>query len=125
MTGTETILSSHTVDKTVDRLLSALAARGVKLFVLVDHSGEAAAAGFTMPPTRLLIFGNPKAGTPLMLAAPAIALDLPLKILIAEDTAGKVWITWNTPESMMQRYALPVELAANLALLPILARAIA
>ena len=125
MTGIETKASRHSVDETLARLQAALTAKGVKIFALVDHSGEAAQAGLTMPPTRLLIFGNPKAGTPLMLAAPSAALDLPLKMLIAEDGHGQVWISWNTPDYLIGRHHLPAELAANLALLSALAQSIA
>ena len=80
--------SQHSVEQTVERLTAVLHAKGVTLFALVDHSGEAAKMGMTMPPTKLLIFGNPKAGTPLMLAAPSVAIDLPLKILVWEDAQG-------------------------------------
>jgi uncharacterized protein (DUF302 family) len=89
--------SNHSVDQTVERLKGILQAKGVTLFALVDHSGEAEKVGMKMPPTKLLIFGSPKAGTPLMLAAPSIAIDLPLKILIWEDAHGKVWVTYNSP----------------------------
>lgn len=107
--------SRHSVDETVDRLQAALQAKGVKVFALVDHSGEAAKAGFTMPPTRLLIFGNPKAGTPLMLAAPSVALDLPLKILVSEDAAGRVWMSYDSPEYLASRHGVPVDLLPNVA----------
>src|SRR6516162_3926266 len=90
--------SSHTVDQTVERLKQILAEKGVTLFALVDHSGEAAKVGMKMPPTKLLIFGSPKAGTPIMQAAPSIAIDLPLKILIWEDSDGKVWVSYNSAE---------------------------
>jgi uncharacterized protein (DUF302 family) len=90
--------SSHSVEQTVDRLKNILQSKGVMLFALIDHSGEAEKVGMKMPPTKLLIFGSPKAGTPLMLAAPSIAIDLPLKILVREDTQGKVWISYNSPE---------------------------
>jgi len=80
--------SQHSVEQTVERLTALLHAQGVTLFALVDHGGEAAKIGMTMPPTKLLIFGNPKAGTPLMLAAPSVAIDLPLKILVWEDAQG-------------------------------------
>ena len=87
------IPSNHAVDETVERLKGILQAKGITLFALVDHGGEAAKAGMKMRPTKLLIFGNPKAGTPVMLAAPSSAIDLPLKILIWEDAQGKVWVT--------------------------------
>jgi uncharacterized protein (DUF302 family)/uncharacterized membrane protein YidH (DUF202 family) len=106
--------SNHSVDETVDRLKNILQAKGVMLFALVDHSGEAAKAGLTMRPTKLLIFGSPKAGTPLMLAAPSIAIDLPLKILVWEDAQGKVWVSYNSPGYLSDRHGLPQDLLANL-----------
>src|SRR6266480_3096913 len=102
--------SNHSVEETVVRLKSILEAKGVKLFTIVDHSGEAASAGLKMPNAKLLIFGNPKAGTPLMLASPSSALDLPLKILIAEDSGGKVWISYNAPAYLLARHHLPPNL---------------
>jgi len=81
------------------------------VFALIDHSGEAAKVGMKMRPTKLLIFGNPKGGTPLMLAAPSIAIDLPLKILIWEDEQEKVWVSYNTPEYLAERHGLPPHLA--------------
>jgi len=95
------------------------------LFALVDHSGEAAKVGMTMPPTKLLIFGSPRAGTPIMLAAPTAALDLPLKILVHEDPAGKVWITYNAPTYLQQRHGIPNELMSNIAVIEQLARSAA
>jgi uncharacterized protein (DUF302 family) len=113
--------SHHSVDETVERLKGVLEAKGVKLFALVDHSGEAEKAGMKMPATKLLIFGNPKAGTPLMLAAPSIAIDLPLKILVSEDGQGKVWISYNSPGYLQQRHGLPQELLPNIAVVEALA----
>lgn len=113
--GIVTFPSNHSVDETVDRLTNILRSKEVTLFALIDHSGEAAKVGIKMPPTKLLIFGNPKGGTPLMLAAPSIALDLPLKILVAEDTQGKVWISYNSPEYLKERYGLPSDLLPNIA----------
>jgi uncharacterized protein (DUF302 family) len=112
--GIVTIPSNHSVDETVDRLANILRSKEVTLFALIDHSGEAAKVGMKMPPTKLLIFGNPKGGTPLMLAAPSIALDLPLKILVAEDTQGKVWISYNSPEYLKERHGLPSDLLPNI-----------
>jgi len=114
-TGIVSILSNHSVDQTVDKLQGILNAKGVKLFALVDHSGEAEKAGLSMPPTKLLIFGNPKAGTPLMIASPGIAIDLPLKILVAEDSGGQVRISWNSPAYLQARHGLPQELLQNIA----------
>jgi uncharacterized protein (DUF302 family)/uncharacterized membrane protein YidH (DUF202 family) len=113
--------SNHSVEETVARLQSILQAKGVKLFTIVDHSGEAAGAGLKMPNTKLLVFGNPKAGTPLMLASPGAALDLPLKILVAEDAAGKVWISYNSPAYLQARHNLPPELMPNIAVIDALA----
>src|SRR5271167_2863083 len=95
--GIVTLASLHSVDQTVQKLEEILQAKGVKLFALIDHSGEAAKAGMPMRPTKLLIFGNPKAGTPLMIASPSIAIDLPMKALVWEDADGKVWISYNAP----------------------------
>jgi uncharacterized protein (DUF302 family) len=106
--------SSHTVDETVERVRDLLRAKGVMLFALVDHSGEAEKAGLKMRPTKLLIFGNPAAGTPVMLAAPSIAIDLPLKILVWEDGTGAVWLSWNSPEYLQQRHGVPAELVKNI-----------
>jgi uncharacterized protein (DUF302 family) len=119
--GIVTKPSNHSVDKTVARLKAALQTKGIKLFVLVDHSGEAAKAGLKMPNTKLLIFGNPKGGTPLMLASPSIAIDLPLKILVAEDAQGKVWISYNSPEYLIERHGLPPDLVQNIAVVETLA----
>jgi uncharacterized protein (DUF302 family) len=113
--------SRHTVDQIVEKLQGILHAKGVTLFALVDHSGEAAKVGLTMRPTKLLIFGNPKAGTPLMVAAPRSALDLPLKILIWEDARGKVWVSYNSPAYLQQRHTLPPELLQNIAIVETLA----
>jgi uncharacterized protein (DUF302 family) len=114
--------SHHTVDETVERLKTILQAKGVRLFAEVDHSGEAAKAGLTMRPTKLLIFGNPKAGTPIMVAAPASAIDLPLKILVWEDAQGKVWASYNTAAYLQERHDLPPELLKTLAVVETFAR---
>ncbi len=113
--------SNHSVDETVAKLKNILQAKGVTLFTVVDHSGEAAKIGMTMPNTKLLIFGNPKGGTPLMLAAPSIAIDLPLKILVAEDPQGKVWVSYNSPEYLKERHGLPQDLLANITVVEALA----
>ena len=113
--------SNHSVDETVEKLKSILQDKGVTLFALVDHSGEAEKAGMKMPPTKLLVFGNPKGGTPVMLAAPSIAIDLPLKVLIAEDAQGKVSISYNSPEYLKQRHDLPDNLLANITVIQTLA----
>lgn len=113
--------SNNSVDQTVEKLKSILAAKDVTLFALVDHSGEAEKAGMKMRPTKLLIFGSPKAGTPLMLAAPSAAIDLPLKILIWEDSGGKVWVSYNSPAYLQERHGLPNELLQNIAVVGTLA----
>ena len=115
------IPSSHSVDETVEKLQGILQAKGITLFALVDHSGEAEKVGMKMRPTKLLIFGNPKAGTPVMLAAPRSAIDLPLKILIWEDDQGKVWVTYNGPVYLQERHGLPTELLQNIAVVEMLA----
>jgi uncharacterized protein (DUF302 family) len=102
------------VDQTVQKLVGMLEAKGIRLFALIDHSGEAAAAGMQMPATKLLIFGNPKVGTPLMLASPSVAIDLPLKILVAEE-GGVTRISYNDPEWLRARHGFSVELVANIA----------
>jgi uncharacterized protein (DUF302 family) len=116
------IPSNHSVDETVTKLEGILQAKGITLFALVDHSGEAAKAGMKMRPTKLLIFGNPRAGTPVMLAAPSSAIDLPLKILVREDDQGKVWITYNSPTYLQTRHNLPADLLQNIAVIEPLAK---
>ncbi len=120
--GIADVPSSHSVDETVERLKAILKEKGVTLFALVDHSGEAAKVGMKMNPTKLLIFGNPQAGTPLMLAAPSAAIDLPLKIIVWEDKEGKAWVSYNTPEYLMKRHGLPPELLRNIAVVEALAQ---
>jgi uncharacterized protein (DUF302 family) len=109
------IPSDHSVDETVEQLKRILQERGITLFALIDHSGEAAKAGMQMRPTKLLIFGNPKAGTPVMLAAPTSAIDLPLKILVWEDVQGKVWVSYNSPDYLQERHNVPANLLPNIA----------
>jgi len=115
------IPSRHSVQETVEKLKNILQTRGVALFALIDHSGEAEKVGLKMPATKLLIFGSPKAGTPLMLASPRIAIDLPLKILIWEDSGGKVWVSYNSPAYLQERHGLPPELIQNIAVVEMLA----
>jgi uncharacterized protein (DUF302 family) len=109
------VASRYTVEETVDRLKTILAERGLQVFALVDHSGEAEKVGMKMRPTKLLIFGSPKGGTPVMLAAPSVAIDLPLKALVAQDEAGKVWISYNSPEYLQRRHGIPSDLVKNIA----------
>jgi uncharacterized protein (DUF302 family) len=111
----------YSIDETVDKLKAILKEKGVALFALVDHSGEAAKVGLVMRPTKLLIFGSPRAGTPLMVAAPSIAIDLPLKILVWEDDRENVWLSYNSPEYLASRHNLPCELLQNLGVVAALA----
>jgi uncharacterized protein (DUF302 family) len=113
--GLVRISSHYNVNESLKRIESALTTRGLQIFARVDHSGEAEKAGLKMRPTKVLIFGSPKAGTPVMVAAPSIAIDLPLKVLIAEDENGKVWIIYNSPEYLQERHGVPPELLKNLA----------
>jgi uncharacterized protein (DUF302 family) len=94
--------------------LALVEARGLKVFTVVDHSGEAERAGLKMRPTQLVIFGSPKGGTPVMVAASTIAIDLPLKVLVWEDADGKVWVTYNSPEYLQQRHSVPADLVKNI-----------
>ena len=119
--GIVSMPSHHSVDETVYKLKDMLKAKNVTLFAVIDHSGEAAKVGMKMPNTKLVIFGNPKGGTPLMLASPSIAIDLPLKILVAEDAQGKVWVSYNSPEYLEERHGLPENLVANIAVVETLA----
>lgn len=114
-TGIVSKATKHTVDEAVAKLQSILQSKGIALFALVDHSGEAAKVGMTMPPTKLLIFGSPKAGTPVMLAAPTTALDLPLKILVWQDAQGQVWLSYNSLAFLQHRHGIPENLLSNLA----------
>jgi len=117
--------SNHSVDETVDKAKNILQSKGITLFALIDHSGEANKVGMKMPPTKLLLFGNPKAGTPLMLAAPSSAIDLPLKLLIWEDGQGKVWVSYNSPAYLQERHNFPMSLLPNIAGVETLATEIA
>jgi uncharacterized protein (DUF302 family)/uncharacterized membrane protein YidH (DUF202 family) len=123
--GIVTVPSNHSVDQTVEKLEATLQAKGVKLFAVIDHSGEAERAGLRMRPTKLLIFGNPAAGTPLMVASPTIAIDLPLKILVWEDNGSQVRISYNSPAYLQTRHGLPEELVKNIAVVAGLAAAAA
>jgi len=105
----------YSVPETLQRLESALRAHGLMIFARIDHSGEAEKAGLTMQPTQVLLFGSPKAGTPLMVAAPTLAIDLPLKALVWEDAGGAVWLSYNSPEYLEQRHNVPEGLIKNIA----------
>ncbi len=113
--GLVEITSRYPFEETVDRLTTAFMERGMKVFAVIDHSGEAEKVGLRMRPTKLLIFGSPKGGTPLMLAAPSLAIDLPLKALVAENAGGQVSVSYNDPEYLQKRHAVPAELIKNLA----------
>jgi uncharacterized protein (DUF302 family) len=104
--GLVTLRSAHSVDETVARVRAQLEAKGIREFALIDHSGEAEKVGLAMPKTQVLIFGNPKGGTPLMLAAPNIAIDLPLKLLVREDAAGAVWVSYWSAQALLARHGL-------------------
>jgi uncharacterized protein (DUF302 family) len=112
--GLVQVPSHYSVDETVRRLEAAFAEKGMRIFALIDHSGEAEKAGLKMRPTKVVIFGSPKGGTPLMVAAPSLAIDLPLKALVAEDPQGKVSVTYNDPEYLKARHGVPAELIKNL-----------
>lgn len=106
--------SGFSVNETLAKFQAVLIAANLTIFAMVDHSGEAEKVGMHMKPTKLVIFGNPKGGTPVMLAAPSAAIDLPLKVLIWEDARGKVWCTYNSPEYLQQRHGVPMELVKNI-----------
>jgi uncharacterized protein (DUF302 family) len=113
--GIEKFASPRNFADTITYFESLLAPRGLQLFAKIDFTGDAKRSGLEMPPTQLLIFGNPKGGTPVMVAAPQSALDLPLKVLVSQDDAGKVWLSYNTPEYLTERHAIPADLARNIA----------
>jgi uncharacterized protein (DUF302 family) len=113
--GVIDVSSRHSVPGTLARLQAILKEKGITMFALIDHSGEAEKAGLKMRPTQLLIFGSPKGGTPLMVAAPRLAIDLPLKALAWEDEQGQVWLSYNSPEYLQERHGFPVELMKNIA----------
>jgi uncharacterized protein (DUF302 family) len=119
--GIDSKPSKHSVEQTVEAVTALLKSKGIAVFVLIDHSGEAEKVGLKMRPTKLVIFGNPKAGTPLMLASPSSAIDLPLKILVWEDGQGKVWVSYNSPEYLRERHGLAEELMQNIAIIETLA----
>jgi uncharacterized protein (DUF302 family) len=107
--------SPHTVVETLARLETIVQAKGLTILARIDHSGDAAKAGLQMPPTKLLIFGNAKSGTPLMIASPSVAIDLPLKALVWQDSAGRVWLSYNSPDYLKKRHAIPENLLQNIA----------
>ena len=113
--GIKILAAASGVDETIDRLESLAQKRGLNVFARINFAKDAAAAGLTMPPTQLLILGSPAAGTPLMIAAPGVALDLPLKVLAWQDTANRCWVSFNSPEYLQQRHGFPAALMANVA----------
>ncbi|MDQ1390620.1 MAG: hypothetical protein QOF94_290 [Acidobacteriaceae bacterium] len=123
--GLVQIASHYSVDETVRRLETSLAQKGLQIFMVIDHSGEAAKVGLKMRPTKVVIFGSPKGGTPLMIAAPSLAIDLPLKALVSEDEGGKVWVSYNSPEYLQQRHGVPEQWIKGIAGAgPLLAKAV-
>ncbi len=114
-TGLVHISSHYSVPETVERLESLLRAQGIALFCRINHGAEAEKVGLDMRPTQVIIFGSPKSGTPLMVAAPSLAIDLPLKALIWEDADGTVRVSYNSPEYLQQRHGIPHELLVNIA----------
>ena len=121
----EVLESAHSVEETIERVRGVLKAKQIQEFCLIDHSGEAAAAGLAMPNTKVIVFGSPKAGTPLMLAAPSVAIDLPLKLLVREDAAGQVWVSYLSPAALLERHGLAESFAANIAAVVAIAAAAA
>jgi uncharacterized protein (DUF302 family) len=112
--GMQHLSSPYPVPETLRRIESLLQEKGLTIFCRVDHSGEAEKVGLKMHPTQLILFGSPKAGTPVMVASPTIAIDLPLKALVWEDAGGKVWVSYNSPEYLQQRHNVPSELVKNI-----------
>ncbi|NUQ26962.1 MAG: DUF302 domain-containing protein [Acidobacteriaceae bacterium] len=119
--GVVTKPGRYSVEETVERVTQILTAKGITLFALVDHSAEAEKAGMQMPPTKLLIFGNPKAGTPLLVDRPSVALDLPLKLLVRQDAEGEVWVSYNSAEYLQERHGLSAGMTSTLAAVEALA----
>lgn len=116
--GIISLPSPFSVTETIDRLVAILQTKGINIFARIDQKAEAEKVGLTMPPTQLLLFGNPKAGTPLMVAEPTIALDLPLKVLAWESANGEVWLSYNDTDYLKQRFSLADELVKNIAVIP-------
>ena len=124
--GIRKIPAHHSVAETLDRLAALLNERGVAIFARLDFQADAAKNGLTMHPEQQLIFGNPKAGTPLMIANPAAALDLPLRVICWQDEAGKTWLAYNDPAYIIERHGLADALAKNLAaVIPLIEKAAA
>jgi uncharacterized protein (DUF302 family) len=113
--GVVSVPSAGSFEDTIGRLEATLTSKGLTIFARIDFSGDAARSGLTMRPTRLVLFGNPKAGTPLMIASPSLAIDLPLKVLVSQDPDGKVWLSYNSPDFLKERHAVPDDLMKNIA----------
>jgi len=113
--GIKTLATTGGVDETLDRLESLAKSRGMMVFARIQFSRDAAAAGLELRPTQLLILGSPTGGTPLMAAAPSVALDLPLKVLAWQDASKQCWVSYNTPEYLQRRHGFPAALIANIA----------
>jgi uncharacterized protein (DUF302 family) len=120
--GLVTLKSAHSVEETMARIRAVLQAKQIREFAMIDHSGEAEKAGLLMPKTQVVIFGNPKGGTPLMLAAPSVAIDLPLKLLVREDAEGQVWISYWSAQALLERHGLADSFAGNIAVIEAIAR---
>jgi uncharacterized protein (DUF302 family) len=122
--GMVRLASHHPVAETIERLESLLRARGVAVFARIDFAADAQRAGLSMRPEQLLVFGNPKAGTPLMVAAPSAGIDLPFKVVAWEDAEGRAWLAYNSPDHIVNRHGLDCTFATNLAaLVPLIERA--
>lgn len=115
--GVIDVSSRYSVPETLARLQAILKEKNITVFALIDHSGEAEKAGLKMRPTQLLIFGSPKGGTPVMVAAPRLAIDLPLKALAWQDEQGRVWLSYNSAEYLRERHGFPEDLVKNLAVI--------
>ena len=123
--GIVNVRSLHSFSETLQRIERLVASKGLKIFCVINHGGEAAAAGLQMPPTKLVILGNPKAGTPLMLATPSTALDLPLKLLVAQDPGNQTWISYNSPTYLEKRHSISIEFTERVAVVEAIANAAA
>ena len=122
-TGVASIQSPHSVSETLSRLEAFIESKGLTLFAHIDHAAGARQVGLQMQEAHVLIFGNPKGGTPLMVARPLAALDLPLKVLIWEDADKVAWVSYNTPEFLAQRHGIPSDLVKNIAVVEPLVKA--
>jgi|SRR5581483_1531128 len=123
--GVVSIRSQHPFAETMQKLERTIASKGMKIFAIIDFEGEATAAGFRLPPTKLIIFGDPKMGTPVMLGAPSTALDLPQKILVGEDPGRQTWLSYNSPAYLAKRHSIPDDLLQNISGIEALVQAVA